>query len=159
VSHESLKKDIEFILSEIDRELEATSPLLALAEAKKLDAIHTIAAAAVLHSVYGAIESIFALIQKRFDGRSLETGQWHRALLDTMTKATEHRPAVLSVGCRDTLEDYLAFRHRFRHGYGWQLDPVKVAIKLSQLPQVLYQTQNEVRLFLQALDQQHPQDQ
>ncbi len=158
MSLESLTKDVEFTLSEIDRELEAISPLMSLASTYDLDTIHTMAAAAVLHSIYGAIESIFALIQKRFDGRILEPGKWHRTLLDSMVEATDHRPAVLSFGCRDALEDYLAFRHRFRHGYGWQLDPVKVALKLDLLPQVVDQTQKELRLFLQALDTQSKQD-
>ena len=103
-------------------------------------------------ATYTAIESIFALIHKRLDGRLPETGQWHRNLLDAMTESTTNRRAVISIGCRDALEDYLAFRHRFRHGYGWQLDSHKVAIKLVQLKPVLDLTKQELRNFLNTLE-------
>jgi hypothetical protein len=79
-----LRKDIEFTFQEMDREFETTAPLFALARQGELDAIYTMAAAAVLHSMYNAIESAFAMIQKRIDGRIAESGQWHRLLLDSM---------------------------------------------------------------------------
>lgn len=150
--HEPLRNDIEFTLSEIDREIDSIKPLFSLASENKLDVIYTMAAAAVLHSVYSAFESIFALIQKRIDGRLPETGQWHRNLLDAMAKKTEQRPAVISEDCRDSLADYLAFRHKFRHGYGWQLDSMKVALKLTSLPQVIDDTSVELAIFLDRIE-------
>lgn len=150
--HDSIRNDIEFTLSELDRELLATAPLFDLASIGELDQIHTMAGAALLHSTYTAIESIFALIQKRLDGRLSETGHWHRTLLDAMTEPTTNRRAVLSTSCRDALEDYLAFRHRFRHGYGWQLDSHKVALKLVQLKPVLDLTKQELLYFLNTLE-------
>jgi uncharacterized protein YutE (UPF0331/DUF86 family) len=152
VLHDSIRSDIEFTLSELDREILSTAPLFDLASLDELDQIHTMAGAALLHSTYTAIESIFALIQKRLDGRLPETGQWHRTLLDSMTEPTTNRPAVISTACRDALEDYLAFRHRFRHGYGWQLDSRKVALKLVQLQPVLDLTKREIRDFLKTLE-------
>ncbi|MDX9957273.1 MAG: hypothetical protein RBT68_02420 [Spirochaetia bacterium] len=138
-------------MSELDHEISATEPLFKLAAAGELDQIHTMAGAALLHSTYTSIESIFALIQKRMDGRLPESGQWHRTLLDAMTEPTNNRRAVISTNCRDALEDYLAFRHRFRHGYGWQLDPQKVALKLTQLKPILDLTSQEIRSFLATL--------
>lgn len=152
VSHEPLRNDIEFILSEIDREIDSINPLFSLASENKLDVIYTMAAAAVLHSIYSAFESIFALIQKRIDGRLPETGQWHRNLLDAMARETELRPAVISEDCRDSLADYLAFRHKFRHGYGWQLDSTKVALKLTLLPQVIDKIRVEIVGFLEKIE-------
>ena len=150
--HEKIRADVEFTLSEIEREIDSTKPLFLLAAENRLDIIYTMAAAAVLHSIYSAIESIFALIQKRIDGRLPESGQWHRTLLDAMTRKTEHRPPVISDNCRDTLADYLAFRHKFRHGYGWQLDSVKVALKLTLLPQVIEETRKEIENFLNLVE-------
>ncbi len=150
--HEPLRNDVEFSLSEIEREIDSIKPLLTLAKESKLDVIYTMAAAAVLHSVYNAFESIFALIQKRIDGRLPETGQWHRTLLDAMTQKTTCRPAVISEDCRDNLADYLAFRHKFRHGYGWQLDASKVALKLTALPQIIDKTRGEIVLFLDKIE-------
>jgi uncharacterized protein YutE (UPF0331/DUF86 family) len=151
VLHNSIRNDIEFTLSELNRELLSTEPLFDLASINQLDRIHTMAGAALLHTTYTAIESIFALIQKRLDGRLPETGQWHRNLLDAMTEPTTNRKEVISTSCRDALEDYLAFRHRFRHGYGWQLDPQKVALKLTQLKPILELTSQEIRNFLATL--------
>lgn len=152
MSRDNIRNDIEFTLSELDRELLSTAPLFDLASIGQLDQIHTMAGAALLHSTYTAIESIFALIQKRLDGRLPETSQWHRNLLDAMTEPTTNRGAVISSSCRDALEDYLAFRHRFRHGYGWQLDPHKVALKLVQLKPVLDLANREIRDFLETLN-------
>ncbi|MEI6873622.1 MAG: hypothetical protein WCL50_00670 [Spirochaetota bacterium] len=151
MSHEDLRSDIEFALSELDRELVSTGPLFALVERGELDTIHTMAAAALLHSAYNAIEAIFAMIQKHMDGRLLESTHWHRELLDAMTLDTANRRAVISQECCDLLEDYLAFRHRFRHGYGWQLDPAKVGLKLKMLPSVLDRLRREIECFLKTL--------
>jgi len=152
VSHEPFREDIEFTLGEINREIDSIQPLFSLAQENRLDVIYTMAAAAVLHSVYTAFESIFALIQKRMDGRSPETGQWHRTLLDTMTQETSRRPQVISEACRDRLADYLAFRHKFRHGYGWQLNSSKVAQKLTMLPQVITLASAEIFVFLDKIE-------
>jgi uncharacterized protein YutE (UPF0331/DUF86 family) len=147
-----------FTLGEIDRELETTAPLFALAEHGELDPIYTMAAAAVLHSVYSALESIFSMIQKRIDGRLPDTSQWHRVILENMSRSTERRSAVLSPESRDLLADYLAFRHRFRHGYGWSLDSTKVATKLRQLPPVLDRVRNEILAFLTSIDGVHSEN-
>ncbi|MEI6387919.1 MAG: hypothetical protein WCQ50_14910 [Spirochaetota bacterium] len=149
---EELRKDIEFTFQEMDREFETTAPLFVLARQGELDAIYTMAAAAVLHSVYNAIESAFAMIQKRIDGRITESGQWHRLLLDSMATPSAKRSAVISPECRDFLRDYLAFRHRFRHGYGWSLDPVKVAAMLNDLPRVANLAKYEILAFLDRED-------
>jgi hypothetical protein len=152
VSPKGLREDIEFALGEIDQELEATTLLFKLAERGELDTVYTIAGAAVLHSIYSGLESIFAMIQKRIDGRQVDSGQWHRVLLANMSKATASRPAVISLGCRAQLKDYLAFRHRFRHSYGWSLDPAIVAIKLRQLPSVLDLARSEILSFLSKIE-------
>ena len=149
---EDLRKDIEFTFQEVARELESPQLLFVLAQNGELDTIHTMAAAAVLHSVYNALESSFVMIQKRIDGRIAESGHWHTVLLDAMATASPRRSAVISLECREMLRDYLAFRLRFRHGFGWSLDPVKVAAMLNNLSQLTERTREEILLFLDRED-------
>jgi hypothetical protein len=46
---------------------------------------------------------------------------WHRQLLDSMKAAGQARPAVISDSLATRLDDYLTFRHLFRHAYTFDM--------------------------------------
>ena len=68
------------------------------------------AAGSILHDFYNGIERVFVLISKHIDGGTQNGGNWHIALLESMTEATEARPAVLQEGLAERLKEYLGFR-------------------------------------------------
>ncbi len=76
----------------------------------------------MLHSFYNGFENIFKRVAAELDG-GLPSGEfWHRELLDSMTMPGRERSAVISESLIETLDDYMAFRHFFRHAYIFNLN-------------------------------------
>src|SRR5437868_4736954 len=86
------------------------------------------ALASILHSFYNGLENIFLLIAKRVDQQTLAGERWHQTLLEQMAVATEKRAAPLKVETVESLKDYLAFRHFYRHSYSFFLDWQRLAV-------------------------------
>ena len=59
-------------------------------------------------------------IVRVFNGSTPEGADWHRRLLDRLTVATEHRPALLSADTVHAQGLLLGFRHGLRSGRGWR---------------------------------------
>lgn len=81
------------------------------------------ALASLLHDFYTGCERIFERIAQEFDGGLPSDASWHGRLLTAMTlDLPTIRPAVIRKETAEGLQDFLAFRHRFRHMYGFELD-------------------------------------
>lgn len=89
-------------------------PLISMPPDASVGVIETSAASAMLHSFYTEIEKILKLIAREWDGQLPSSDSWHKDLLIQMSQATAERPAVLSTGLVDVLDEFLAFRHLFR---------------------------------------------
>jgi hypothetical protein len=63
------------------------------------------------------------------------------------------RPAVLPEPLWLRLQDYLAFRHFFRHAYGYTLEWAKLRPLVVSMSATLTDVQGQLRAFLQALNQ------
>lgn len=116
-----LKDDILFTISQIDTLLDQSEPLIKKCSLQEPDFIELAAAGSIMHSFYNGIESALVLIAKSIDDFIFSSGKWHRELLNKMFEENEKRPAVFEKSVYKTLNDYLAFRHFFRHSYGYQL--------------------------------------
>jgi hypothetical protein len=83
--------------------------------------------AALLETFYTGIEKAFVRIANAFGG--LPDGPaWHRAVLEDMVLDIPRvRPPVIREETARELERYLAFRHRFRNLYLFDLQPDLVA--------------------------------
>jgi hypothetical protein len=69
------------------------------------------------------LERIFEVIARQLDPVFPSDERWHRNLLKQMAKEIpEARPAVLSAETVALLDDFLAFRHRIRSIYAFNLD-------------------------------------
>lgn len=91
--------------------------------------------AAHLHSFYNRVEKIFALIAEYLDDFEPRGGGWHRELLRQMTlEISGTRPPVLTDELAKLLEEYLDFRHYFRHSYTFDLDWEELLPKIKGLP-------------------------
>jgi hypothetical protein len=117
-----LKTKILFEISQIDKLLVESKPLLNLCKLKIPDFIEISAAAMVLHSFYNGIESILVLIFKHYDGHLPNSNKWHMELLDKAFASEENRRQIFGNEIQKTLEEYLKFRHFVRYAYGFQLE-------------------------------------
>jgi hypothetical protein len=88
---EKLKKKIAFEISQIDKLLNDSKPLLDLCKLKMPDFIEISAAALLLHSFYNGIENILRLIIKTYDTELPNDTKWHMELLEKSFVANENR--------------------------------------------------------------------
>ena len=105
-----------------------------------------------LHSFYNGLEQIFEIIVRQIDPVFPSGERWHRDLLEQMTKEfPEVRPAVLSAKTVALLDDFLAFRHRMRNLYAFNLDAERLKQLLGRLPNALSQAKQELESFCELL--------
>ena len=117
-----LKAKILFEISQIDKLLNDSKPLLNLCKTKIPDFIELSACAMVLHSFYNGIENILILIFKHYDKQLPNSSKWHIELLDKAFVMDENRKQIFSNDLQKQLDEYLRFRHFVRHAYGFQLE-------------------------------------
>lgn len=150
--NEKVASQINFEIEEIDRLLADYAPFLEPMFHKEPNLADKTVAGSVLHSFYNGLENIFNVVAKRYD-RQVPTGdQSHKDLLRQMTQATAQRTPVISTTLAQTLENYMEFRHFFRHAYLLKLKWEKMAILVSSLHSVWQQTKAELQTFLSTLD-------
>jgi hypothetical protein len=136
-------------MSEIDKLLVDVDPLLLLCKEKNPDLIETMAAAAVLHSFYNGLENIFFHIAKEYD-KSIPSGnKWHKKLLEQMITGKNRKP-VLSDEIYQKLNEYLIFRHFFRHAYSYRLDWDEMQELVLNIGNIWTQVKAEITDFLKA---------
>jgi hypothetical protein len=61
------------------------------------------------------------------------------------------RPAVVSEGLRENLEDYLGFRHVVRNVYTYHLSPEKLEALVTQVQTVFVKAKSEMAGFCKFL--------
>ena len=87
-----------------------------------------------LHGFYSAVERLFELVARHIDGETPGGESWHRDLLDAMARdVTGVRPAVISAGSAQTLDQLRRFRHLVRNVYATNLVPERMADLISAL--------------------------
>lgn len=109
------------------------------------------ATAALLETFYSVAEKSLRRIAAAFEG--LPTSEhWHRDLLATMVLTIpEVRPAVLRETTAKWLGTLLAFRHRFRNLYLFDLEPQRID-ELRQLAEPVWQAlQQDMSTFLEFI--------
>ena len=134
-------------ISNIDELFCEYSLFLDLAKQKEPDSVEILALAALLHSFYNGLENIFLLIAKRIDSYVPKTSSWHTDLLIKMGEETESRKAVLQQDTLSDLQEYLGFRHFFRHSYTYHIE----WSKLKPLIDKLHDTWGKVKDELEDL--------
>lgn len=111
---------------------------------------HLAYAAVALHHGYGAFEAALARVVRVLDGELPGGRDWHQSLLHVATLDIEGvRPALVSTATVARLRQLLGFRHFFRHGYGVELD----ALRLEELRRVALEAQQLVNDDFEKLDE------
>lgn len=108
-------------------------------------------AAALIESFYTGMEKALRRIASTLGG--MPSGEaWHRDLLTTMTLAIGGiRPAVLSVESARAMDAYLAFRHRFRNLYVFDLERAPMVTLLAGGRDVETLFERDLRDFIARL--------
>jgi len=85
-----------------------------------------------LHNLYCAFEDMFLMIADFFENEIAEKAGYHKYLLLRMSVEIEGvRPPVISKETMRLLDNLRAFRHLFRHAYGYRLENSKVKMVLE----------------------------
>lgn len=108
---------IEVEIKMIDQLFVAYRDVLAKVQHTIPDLVEMTALASILHSFYNGLESIFLIIAKEVDQVTPSGARWHRELLHQMVQTTEQKEPFLSTELVKALDEYLSFRHFFRHSY------------------------------------------
>jgi len=157
-----VSKPFKALQSEIDRELDRLEQLVQEKNSIKNkyesspDSTIIRAFASITHDFYTGIEQIFETIALEMEGTLPGGDQWHRRLLARMSSdIDEIRPAVISQSLEETLDEYLRFRHVFRHSYGFELKWNKCRHLVENLDPTMNKLNQELtdfKAFLEDLD-------
>jgi hypothetical protein len=120
LNHDIIIK-VEFEISQIDKLINETMPLLELAHIKKPDMIETAALGLFLQSFYNGIENILKFIIKEKYSKLPSTDKWHKELLDLCFIKTNEQKELFSENLKIVLDDYLSFRHFIRNTYTFKI--------------------------------------
>jgi hypothetical protein len=143
-----VKAKILFEISQIDKLLDESKPLLDLCKLKTPDFIEMSAVALVLHSFYNGIENVLILILKNYD-KELPNGiKWHIELLDKAFVSTMNRKAIFEEKLQESMEEYLKFRHFIRHSYGFQLEWTRMENLVKQIENTWKFLKENLNLFI-----------
>ena len=106
----------------------------------------------LLHNFYNGCENIFRSIARFFEN-DLGPSSWHKDLLKRMKmEISGYRPRVIDNELYRLLDDFRAFRHKFRHTYGFELDWEKEQIVARKLLRTKKLLEIQIKAFIDQLD-------
>ena len=143
-----LKAKILFEISQIEKLLKDSKPLFDLCKIKKPDFIEMSAAAMILHSFYNGIENILILVLKFYDRQLPTSNKWHMEILDKAFIADNKRKQIFCTDIKETMEEYLKFRHFVRHIYGFQLEWERMETLLNGINDFWVMAKENINNFL-----------
>ena len=139
---------IRFEVSQIDELFEAYSELLASNLEETPDLIHKTALASFLHSFYNGVENIFEVIAKDVNFNFQEESRWHQALLKFMSTPKSDGKSFISLETFEQLNQYLAFRHFYRHSYSFHIDWSKLRVLIFPINDLWKKLKMEIMVIL-----------
>ncbi len=147
---EKVFKDIEAECKRIDKLYEEYEPLLEKIKDREPDFIEIGSLAMMLHSFYNGIENIFSRIARKIDKQMPVGMDWHKELLEIMSKRTKKRKyVVISESRCEELKEYLGFRHFSRHAYAFDLDWNLMKDLVLRSDEVREKVLDEIKSFIE----------
>ena len=105
-----------------------------------------------LSDYYTSCERMFERLSDEMNGARPEGEEWHRILLERMTREVpEVRPRVLSDRSHRDLDELRKLRHALRHLYGVEIDEPKLRIHFRKLPELHREVTADLNRFLNDL--------
>ena len=109
---------------------------------KEMTVVELAAIATFLQNAYNGIENILKRVLK-YKGISVSSSEsWHKDLLNL---SVDHK--IISSELSMKLNEYLAFRHFFIHGYGIMLDKEKLIPLADNLPDLWKDFHSQLETF------------
>jgi hypothetical protein len=109
-------------------------------------------AAALLETFYSGVEKVLSRVAAVMGGLP-EGPSWHRRLLESSTlDLPRTRPPVLAQDTAKHLEPYLAFRHRFRNLYLFDLEKALIMPLLAGASPAWEACSRDLVVFCEQLD-------
>ncbi len=106
-----------------------------------------------LHSLYCAFEDLFEIVAGYFENTIQNKRAYHRELLRRMKLDIEGiRPPLLGNNSYKILDELRAFRHYFRHAYGYELETKKLKDLFEITLQLERVYKRDVSQFLEKLE-------
>ncbi len=140
-------------IERLDAEFDAAASRVALDSVEPIPNYDRAAVGYLLHSFYNGCENIFRLIAGFFEN-DLVSPVWHRDLLRRMLLDVEgYRPRVIDEDLFRLLDDFRAFRHRFRHSYSFELDWERERLVVAKYRKASALLRSQVEGFLSKLDE------
>jgi len=110
------------------------------------------ACASILHDFYTGVEKVFERIASEVDGGAPRGIDWHLQLLQRMlAPVPDTRPPVIDTSLGEELDEFMRFRHVFRHQYGFQLRWQLVKELVDRMEEVHRRFAGQIRAFEQWL--------
>ena len=117
--HKNEIEDIVFNISEIERLIKHYSELIAIEN--EPDSVEIIALAGIIHSFYNGLEKIFISLLA-IKGKEVPQGKnWHKEVVDVLFKTNENEKLIFPLALKNIIDEYLLFRHFYRHAYSFHL--------------------------------------
>lgn len=143
-----LIEDVKIEIENLGRLNNEMKDLLAKIGAKPTF-VDTRAAGSILHDFYSGVEKIFERIAISIDKELPKGENWHIELLLQMAKSFGNiRSSVISEILFKKLQEYLKFRHLFRHIYGFELKWDRIKPLCEEMEIVLNKIRQEIESFL-----------
>ena len=158
MAHDAQPASLRLLLAELENECQRVQQLVdqfehaatALRDSN-VDRLLVYGAAALLESFYTGVEKALDRIASKMGG--MPSGPaWHRELLTSMTLDIEGvRPRVLSRDAARELDTYLAFRHRFRNLYVFDLEQEPMLQLLERGPKAWQLVSTDLKAFFERV--------
>ena len=150
---ELLKADILDEIEKVDRlENEFQKALQSIDITSEISYYDRGAIGYLMHNFYNGCENIFRSIARFFEN-DLGPESWHRDLLKRMKISVKgYRPPVIDNELYLLLDDFRAFRHKFRHSYGFELEWEKESLLVKKFEQTTQLFKSQIKVFIRELD-------
>jgi hypothetical protein len=107
----------------------------------------------LLHNFYNGCENIFKSIARFFEN-DLGPQEWHKDLLKRMKiEVAGYRPKVIDDELFLLLDDFRAFRHKFRYAYAFELDWERERLVARKMIPAKALLDKQMQYFLNQLDE------
>ncbi len=122
------------------------------ADMKENDSVKIESTAFQLHNLYCAFEDLFKIILDYFENNIIEKEFYHTELLKKMKLNIKGiRPSFVSEESYKFLDELRAFRHFFRHAYGYEIDYSKIKLVIDKVLKLKMIYQNDMDDFIKKL--------
>jgi hypothetical protein len=106
----------------------------------------------LLHNFYNGCENTFKSIARFFEN-DLGPQEWHKDLLKRMKiEVAGYRPKVIDDELFQLLDDFRAFRHKFRYAYTFELDWERERLVARKMIPAKALLDKQMQYFLDQLD-------